>query len=650
MNYSKKIKKTGLFYYRREKLLRKWAEANQTNQLVNGDDNRQLPCFSPSKINIRTKRNTNSHGTPPLKPILVSVPGQNEEYGLDSDKIENLSLLESIRYWALKTNQTHQSINLIMDIIRRKTNGKTLPRSARTLLQTSREETSNIVPLSGGQYWYKGIKQCLLEYFRNIEAPVAISINVNIDGIPIYKSSKSQFWPILFNIHEMPEVGPVPIAIFYGSSKPISVEEFLQPFVNELMEIVPHGLLVNNHKLEVRIRCFICYSPARAFIKGVANFNSKNGCLKCTCQGEYSHESRTVVFKSINSAKRTDKEFRTNTYDRHHKVVTPLLRILKLDLIQDIIVSDRLHLVDLGIMKRLLLGWRDGLFGFKTKLSSQQINQISTMLQDIELPSEIHRKFRGLDCLSFWKGSELNSFLHYASIVVMKEFLPIDAYQHFLLFFCSITMLTSEAYKSNWQVSEKMIEKFVSEYMVIYGEQYVTSNVHNLLNIVDEAEVFGPLHTTSAYPFENALQRIKNLLRSGYRSLEQAVNRLSEIHAQEYYTTQQSKSNKKTIPSVVTNSNYKGIEVKNGLFLSTSKRNCWFLTKKNEIVHFDNVSEHSDRIVIFGKILNDKFDFFTYPFPSSVLNISRGDISKLSLKINHFECSDIKSQKVHLDR
>lgn len=45
---------------------------------------------------------------------------------------------------------------------------------------------------------------------------------------------------------------------------------------------------------------------------GVAGFNSKNGCLKCEGEGEYSHESRMVVFTSINSAKRTDEKFRKN--------------------------------------------------------------------------------------------------------------------------------------------------------------------------------------------------------------------------------------------------------------------------------------------------------------------------------------------------
>lgn len=82
------------------------------------------------------------------------------------DILGEMDLSECIRYWALKTNQTHESINLIMEIIRRKTNVKRLPRSARTLLKTSRQATSNIVEKAGGQFWFQGIRKCLIDFFR----------------------------------------------------------------------------------------------------------------------------------------------------------------------------------------------------------------------------------------------------------------------------------------------------------------------------------------------------------------------------------------------------------------------------------------------------------------------------------------------------
>lgn len=82
----------------------------------------------------------------------------------NNDPLENLSLEECVRYWALQTNQDHNSINLIMRIISTKTDG-ILPRDARTLLRTSREKVV-IENIGGGQYWYHGIRQCLIDFYR----------------------------------------------------------------------------------------------------------------------------------------------------------------------------------------------------------------------------------------------------------------------------------------------------------------------------------------------------------------------------------------------------------------------------------------------------------------------------------------------------
>ncbi|XP_062549439.1 uncharacterized protein LOC134214008 [Armigeres subalbatus] len=406
MDFSKKVRKSGLFYYRRRKILEKWTKENQLFQSDHCTFNQQLSStlgqenrpdattddgiatgdLSGDSQFINTQEidsgipNIDNPTDTKDSEENVSLSGAYDDL-ISTDELDSMSLEESIRYWALKTNQPHQSINMIMDIIRKKTDGKLLPRSARSLLKTSRTATSNIVDIAGGQYWYYGIRRCLADFFRDIDHPISISINVNIDGIPVYKSSKAQLWPILFNIFEKPDIKPMAIALFLGNSKPESLEEFLRPFVDEFTDILNNGFFINGNKITIRLRCFICDTPARAFIKGVYGFNSKNGCIKCTCEGEYSYESRTVVFTSVNCAKRNDHEFRTNAYSHHQKTITPLIDIPNLDLIQDIIVADRLHLIDLGLMKRLLLGWRDGTLGYAAKLSALQINDMTVIIR-----------------------------------------------------------------------------------------------------------------------------------------------------------------------------------------------------------------------------------------------------------------------------
>ncbi|XP_035794893.1 uncharacterized protein LOC118468181 [Anopheles albimanus] len=154
-----------------------------------------------------------------------------------------------------------------------------------------------------------------------------LSLHVNIDGISVWKNSRQQFWPILIAIYEFPRFPALPVAIFVGDSKPANVEWFLREFIEELKEISANGLYINGHAMEVKVRCIICDSPARAFIKGVMSYNFKHGCLKCEVAN--------------NDALRTDKLFRANAYKMHQKNFTPLAEIPDLDLIQDIVVADR---------------------------------------------------------------------------------------------------------------------------------------------------------------------------------------------------------------------------------------------------------------------------------------------------------------------
>lgn len=66
----------------------------------------------------------------------------------------------------------------------------------------------------------------------------------------------------------MNEIKPFVVCIWCGVSKPKSVNDYLKPFVNELADILREGVIVNDHKINVSVRCFIADSPARAFIKG----------------------------------------------------------------------------------------------------------------------------------------------------------------------------------------------------------------------------------------------------------------------------------------------------------------------------------------------------------------------------------------------
>lgn len=102
---------------------------------------------------------------------------------------------------------------------------------------------------------------------------------------------------ISFNVH----INLKKSGIYAVDSKPSDLEAFLNPFVTELIEFTSSIKHTNKFTgietiVLVRVRVFICDSPARALIKGVVNFNAKHGYLKCTVVDEYSQVSRTVTY------------------------------------------------------------------------------------------------------------------------------------------------------------------------------------------------------------------------------------------------------------------------------------------------------------------------------------------------------------------
>lgn len=205
---------------------------------------------------------------------------------------------------------------------------------------------------------------------------------------------------------------------------------------------------------------------------------------------------------------------------------------LDVDMIKQFPVGDSLHLLHLGVMKRLLFAWRDGIYRrTRTKMSAEHIASTTKFLKKSKLPCEIHRRMRGLDCLAHWKGLECRTFLLYVGIVVLKDALPYTDYQHFLTLFCAVTICESPVFAHLLPIAREMLKHYVTCFQKIYGKQYVTSNVHNLVHLVDDVEFLGELQSFTAYPFENMLGKIKRSIRGRRFILRQVVNRMSEVTA-----------------------------------------------------------------------------------------------------------------------
>ncbi|XP_064482473.1 uncharacterized protein LOC135395158 [Ornithodoros turicata] len=54
-----------------------------------------------------------------------------------------------------------------------------------------------------------------------------------------------------------------------------------------------------------------------------------------------------------------------------------------------------------------------------------------------------------------------------------------------------------------------LLSHFVDMFAELYGEHFVSYNVHGLLHLADDVKVRGPVDTFSAFPYENYMQTLK---------------------------------------------------------------------------------------------------------------------------------------------
>jgi len=239
----------------------------------------------------------------------------NEE---DHDSLEEPTFVAKIAEWAARNSIKRNALNELLEILRRHTEYY-IPKDGRTLLKTPR--VTPAVNKCGGQYIYFGIAAGVLkELARNATVHSDsnnVALVVNVDGLPIYKSSSKEFWPILCSFSMC---NPFIVALYFGRGKPHSVEEFLEDFLEEYKDLREHSLQYNGRTITFSIKAFICDAPARSYLKCVKGHTAFDACERCTIKGVRKGEGKggpTVLYSKYNCTLRTEEQFRKLQYKDH---------------------------------------------------------------------------------------------------------------------------------------------------------------------------------------------------------------------------------------------------------------------------------------------------------------------------------------------
>jgi len=125
---------------------------------------------------------------------------------------------------------------------------------------------------------------------------------------------------------------------------------------------------------------------------------------------------------------------------------------------------------------------------------------------------------------------EFRLFMLYVGKIVLKGILQTEVYNHFLAFSIALCILVSPTLSaSHAMYAEQLLGWFVETCKQLYGDEFLVYNVHSLTHLAAEAVTFGSLDSCSGFPFENYLQQMKRLVRSGRNPLVQIAKRLGEM-------------------------------------------------------------------------------------------------------------------------
>jgi hypothetical protein len=354
-----------------------------------------------------------------------------------------------------------------------------------------------------------------------------LTMCVNTDGVPCFKSSTFSLWPILLTVNELKYSLRSKYVIFgglwFGSHKP-HFNTFFKPFIDQCLQLSSTGISwkLNNQTVQsnVYFPIFVADAPARCQCQGLMQFNGSYSCPWCLIKGENlgnpeEPKSHKWVFppQSLNQIKnRTHESFlqhieelnnqliSNNDTDHHFgvKKASLLLLLPRFDIINGF-VYDYMHSALLGIARTFLCIWLNPKNHKKGFYIGRRVAEIDRNLLQTLVPFDTQRPVRSLSNRRFWKATEWRTWLLLAP-VILEGILPDEFLNHFKMFTLCISQLCSACIpRESLEDVEKKLFRFVKKTQSLYGLEACSFNVHILLHTVDSVRRWGPLFSYSTF-------------------------------------------------------------------------------------------------------------------------------------------------------
>ncbi|XP_077991120.1 uncharacterized protein LOC144445447 [Glandiceps talaboti] len=386
-----------------------------------------------------------------------------------------------------------------------------------------KEDPANLEDIYDGELYRNLVEDGILAVSENI------SLMWNTDGVPVFKSSSFSLWPLYFVVNELPfherikKENLIFGGLWFGPLKP-EMLTFLKPFYKTLSKLEHEGIDVQTNtgetlRSKVILICGTCDLPARSMMCNSVQFNGFYGCLKCmqpgqtvkTKKGGHVHTFPFIKEDPMGPARThanlcadARKASETGVLVNGIKGPCWLGGLSYYDLARGTGI-DYMHCVLQGVMKTLFSLWFGTQHSGEHFCISNKVHLVDKHLAEIQPPYEISRCPRSFEKhQKYWKASEVRSFLLYYGLPVLLNILPDVYYQHFALLSEAIFILLQESIPVNQlEKAANLLEHFCLTFASLYGDRFMTHNVHSLLHLVEDVKLLGPLWTHSCFHFED---------------------------------------------------------------------------------------------------------------------------------------------------
>lgn len=255
---------------------------------------------------------------------------------------------------------------------------------------------------------------------------------LNADGVPPFKNSKNNIWPLQIILNELPiqirMQEPMLCGLWFGKGH-ANMEIFLKPLVQYQRKLSQEGVNVtlSNKKVNLKfdVICACADSPARADMQGISHHSGYHSCSWCYIEGKSiksksKKKGSSVKFPSAYLEK--EPKPRTEHRMQRHlrkaaelqepykgaKYPTPLLLLPNFNVYKNF-CPDYMHSVCMGITKQFAGYWFDS-----TKkpysISSDQIKNFDKLMEEFKIPSQLARLSRPLETEHFTSPANGKTF------------------------------------------------------------------------------------------------------------------------------------------------------------------------------------------------------------------------------------------------